>query len=145
MFGAWSLGFGVSVSTRSLRVHFRQIPVIARHDRSARDLFNVATRANPGRSQWRQTFFNLTIETVVAPRTAGVINAHRLVRLDLASYRLRRRKSDFAERHKNVGMNFAADINAFRIRQLCIAVCFAVFVSLSHIWATDLHGSNTDD
>src|SRR5439155_21731699 len=111
MFGAWSLGFGVSVSTRSLRVHFRQIPVIARHDRSASDLFNVATRANPGRSQWRQTFFNLTIETVVAPRTAGVINAHRVVRLDLATHGLRRRERDFAEWHTNVGVQFARNVN----------------------------------
>ena len=45
-----------------------------------------------------------------------VVDADRLVRLELAAEIFRRREADLAERDADVGMDFAFDVNALRIR-----------------------------
>src|ERR1700719_4319397 len=76
---------------------------------------HIATVADPFRAQRWQTLFNIAIEICVTPRAAGVVNAHRLVHLDLAVHRLGRRERDLAKRHANVGMQFPGSVNFARI------------------------------
>src|SRR5207253_9429421 len=106
---------GTAVSFRS--VLFRQISVINGTNGPSLDLFDIAAGANPFRPQRQQTARNIDIYIWITPWTTRIVNAHRLVDIDPTVHRLRRRKRDFAERHFDLGMQFAGDINFARVRQ----------------------------
>src|SRR5437870_4909607 len=95
---------------------FGKVSVVDRRYFASFDFFDVAAFTDPLRAQRRQALFDVAIETRIAPRTAGVVNADRFVYFDLAVHRLRRRERDFAERDADVGMQFAGDENLFGIR-----------------------------
>src|SRR5437899_5954162 len=92
-----------------------EIAIINWRDGPSFDFFDIAARENPVPAQWRQALFNVAIETRLAPRTAGVVNADRLVHFNLAVHRLGRRERYFAERHAKIEMQFAGADNLFRI------------------------------
>src|SRR5437588_325864 len=71
-------------------------------------------------SQGRQALNWVERHARVAPRTAGVVNAERLVHFNLARHCFGRRERDFAERDTNIGMQFAGNENLFRIRKLTV-------------------------
>src|SRR5947208_14812182 len=98
-----------------------QITIINWRDGPSFDLFDIAAITDPFRAQRRQALFNdpsrigSTAEFRIAPGTARVVNADRLVHFDLAVHRLRRREGYFAERDAKIGMQLAGDENLARI------------------------------
>ncbi len=58
----------------------------------------------------------------VAPRAGAVIDVDRFVRFGVAIERFGRGELDFAERHLNVGVDFAGDIDLRRIWQRLAAL-----------------------
>src|SRR5436853_7051572 len=100
---------------RSMRVG--KIPIINWRDCASIDFFDIAARENPIPTQGRQPLYWVKRHgpsrtgTIIAPGTAGVVNADRLVHVDLAGHCFGRRERDLAKRNTNVGMNFAGDEN----------------------------------
>src|SRR5438477_8934679 len=94
-----------------------KISIINRLNFSSVDFFDITAFQNPISSQGRQALNWVKRHAWIAPRTARVINPHRFVDLDLAGHRFGRRETDLAEWHAKIGMNFAGDVNLFRIRQ----------------------------
>jgi len=124
--GRWALGVGRSAfPLRGTRVNFREKTVINRLSFSPFDFFHISALADPFRAQRRKSLRNIAVKSGVTPRSARVVNAHRLVvknygrgsraSLHLTVHRLRRRERDFAERNPNVRMQLAGDINLARI------------------------------
>src|SRR5207253_7285092 len=95
-----------------------------RHTRWPRDWSSdvCSSDLNPFRTEWRQTLFDIAGEVWIIPWTAGVVNAHRIVYLDLAGHRFRWREIDLAKRNANVRMNLGGDVNLFRVRKVVAAV-----------------------
>src|SRR6188472_2285372 len=94
--GRWAFAF------RMRRMRLGQISVIDRLDDSSGDFFHIATLQDPIAAQGRKPLYWVKRHAWIAPWTASVVNAHRLVHFDLAVHRLRRRKRDFPERHANI-------------------------------------------
>src|SRR5437016_12971248 len=92
-----------------------QISVVLRTNGASFNFFDIAAITDPFRAQWRQALFNVAIETRLAPGTAGVINADRLVHFDLAAHRLGRREGYFAERPAKIDMYLLGHVNLARI------------------------------
>ncbi len=74
---------------------------------------DVLAFQNPFSSQWRQALNWVKRHAWIAPRTAGVVNADRLVYFDLARHRFGRSEGYFAARDANIGMQLAGDENLF--------------------------------
>src|SRR5207253_10090149 len=99
----WRLGFGSSIAVLGvLGVICRQIAIVRRRDRATRNGFHIAAGTDPFGAQRRQTLRNIAVKIRIAPRSAGVVNAHRLVYLNLATHRFCWRERDFAKGHANV-------------------------------------------
>src|SRR5947209_18689783 len=94
-----------------------EITIINWRDGPSFDLFHVAARENPVPTQGWKPFNWVKRHARLAPRTAGVVNADRLVHFNLAVHRLGRRERYFPERDANIGMQFAGDENLARIGQ----------------------------
>ena len=93
----------------------REVAVVFRFDLAAIVLGNVPSPADPCLAQGRDTFARVAGKFRVAPWAAGVVDADRLVRLELAVEIFRRREADLAERDADFGMDFAFDVDALRI------------------------------
>src|SRR2546430_1476512 len=92
-----------------------EIAVINWRDGPSFDFFHVAARENPAPTHGRKPFNWVKRHAWIAPRTAGVVNADRLIHFDLAGHRLGRREGYFAERDAKIGMQLAGDVNFARI------------------------------
>src|SRR5262249_1423978 len=103
---------------RSMRVG--EPAIINRLNLAAFGFFNVAAVADPLGAQRRKSSRDIAVKIGITPWTAGVVNAHRLLHLNLAAHRFRRRECDFAKRHANVRINFARDVNLARIRKTVV-------------------------
>src|SRR6266404_7090573 len=108
--GRWAF----SVRMRSMRV--RKPAIIDRLNSAPFVFFDIATVPDPFCAQRRKTLCYVPLKIGIAPWPAGVINAHRVVRLNIAVHRFCWGESDFAERHTNVGMDFAQDVNLAAVR-----------------------------
>ena len=75
------------VAVPAKRVILRKEAVILRLDGATSDLFHVTAVANPFCPQCRQAFGYINLLIGVAPWTARVVNADRLIHLDLAAHR----------------------------------------------------------
>ena len=107
-----------SVRIRSMRV--RKPAIIDRLNFAPFVFLDIAAAAYPFCAQRRKSLRDIAMKIGIAPWPAGVVNAHRVVRPNIAVHRFCWGQSDFAERHTNVGMNFARDVNLFRIRELTV-------------------------
>ncbi len=58
----------------------------------------------------------------IAPRSAAIVNADRLVRLKISAEVFRRSETDLAEWHAHIGMQLTFDVNAAAVRQVVAAV-----------------------
>src|SRR5882724_5495441 len=96
-------------------MRFREVSIIDRLYRATDDFFHVSAIANPFCTQRWQTLFDVAGEVRITPRTAGVVNAHRLVYFDLAGHCFRWREIDLAKRNAHVWMNLAGDVNLARV------------------------------
>src|SRR5215470_14718471 len=99
-------------------MNFRKPAIIDRLNLAAFDLFDIATVTNPFGAQWRQPTHYIDIRIWIAPRAARVVHARRFVYFDMAAHGFRLRESDFAERDVNARLQFAHDVNAFRVREV---------------------------
>src|SRR5206468_9169609 len=109
------------------------------------DFFDIAARANPFRAQLRQTACHIDICISIAPRTARIVNTHRLVHFDLAIHRFRRRERNLAERNTKIGMQFPGHVNFARIRKVVAAVadrgcCRSIWTGVSGARRTAISG-----
>src|SRR5437588_7763568 len=94
-----------------------QISVVLRTNGASFDFFDIAAITDPFRTQRRQAVFDVATETRIAPGTAGVVNAHRLVHFNLAGHCFCWRERYFAERNFDVCMQFAGDIDLSGVGQ----------------------------
>src|SRR5438552_14477687 len=104
------------------RVLSRQIPIIDRPYCAPSVFLDIAAGANPFLPQRRQTLFDITVKSRIAPRTTCVVNAHRLIALEPAVKIFGRRERNLTERHPYIRMLVSGDVNASRIRQDVAAV-----------------------
>src|SRR5438552_11475077 len=104
------------------RVLSRQIPIIDRPYCAPSVFLDIAAGANPFLPQRRQTLFDITVKSRIAPRTTCVVNAHRLIALEPAVKIFGRRERNLTERHPYIRMLFSGDVNPSRIRQDVAAV-----------------------
>src|SRR5262245_33095792 len=105
-----------AVHTRCVSIG--EIAVILRADGSAFNLFDISALANPLRAQGGQALLDVALKIGISPWTAGVVDAHWLVRLERAIERLGRSKSDFAKRDAQISVLFSCDVNLLGVRQL---------------------------
>ena len=73
-------------------MNLRKPAIIDRLHCPAFVFFHVAAVTDTFCARWRKTFFDIAMKIWIAPRPAGIVNAHRLVRFDLAVYGFRRRQ-----------------------------------------------------
>src|SRR5882757_123423 len=97
--GRWAVAFRM----RSMRLG--QISVIDRLDDSSGDFFHIATLQDPIAAQGRKPLYWVKRQAWIAPWTASVVNAHRLVYLHRAGHCFGWRKRDFAKRNPHVWMH----------------------------------------
>ena len=94
----------------------REVAVVLRLDLAAFVLGDVPSPCDPFGAQRREALRGIGRLIGVAPRSAAIVNADRFVRLEVAAEIFRRRETDLAERDAHVGMQFAVDVNAPRVR-----------------------------
>ena len=102
-----------------------KISIINRPNDSSLVFLHVAAFANPFGAQGRQALRDIAVKIGIAPRAAGVVNAHWFVHFDLAVHRFRRCERDFPEWDANIGMQFAGDVNLFGIETRSTPVSLA--------------------
>src|ERR1700736_529374 len=105
---------------------FRQPSIVDGLNFSTVDLFDIAAFQNPISPQGRKPSnwvkrHGPSRTGIIAPWSAGVVNADRLVHFDFAGHRLGWRERDLAERHANIGMQFPGDVNLFAVRERLVA------------------------
>ena len=106
-----NFGLRTSVPLCRLGVRNGQVSIVDRRDRAPGGLFHIAAVANPFCPQCRQAFRYIDMLIGIAPRAARVVNADRLIHLDLAAHRFRRRERDLAEWDAEIGMLLAGDVD----------------------------------
>src|SRR5450432_1584535 len=94
-----------------------KVSIIDRRYLAADGFFHIAAGTNPFCPQCRQAFGYSDVQIRIAPRTARVVNTNRLVHLDFARHRLRRRERNLAEGNVDLGMQLACDVNLAGIWQ----------------------------
>src|SRR6266545_7859043 len=102
-------------------MRFRQVSIINGLNDSSFDLVHISTFQDPIAAQGWKPLYWVKRHAWIAPRTARIINAHRLVYFDLAVHRFRQRERDFPKWHANVPMQFAIDVNLFGAWKLVAA------------------------
>src|SRR5262245_29718467 len=90
---------------------YRAIAVVFWFDLAAFVLFHVAASDDPMAAQRGQSVAHLSVERGIAPRAASVVNANRIVDLDLAVETFGHVLADFAERHAYARLR-AGDVDA---------------------------------
>src|SRR6266446_8060382 len=94
-----------------------KVAIINRPNFAAGVFPDFPSPADPFRAQRRQTLFDVAMKIRIAPRAAGVVNAHRLVDFDLAANRFRWGERYLPKRNSDVFVQRARDINLLRVRQ----------------------------
>ncbi len=97
--------------------------VLRRHAPSV-VLSHITARANPRFPQRRQSTLDVPGERLVAPRSARIIDAHRLIRQHRAAQVLRRRQGDLAHWHPQFREELTLQIHLARIGERRAGVRF---------------------
>jgi hypothetical protein len=106
-----------------LSVLNRKVSIINWPNDSAFVFFHISALQDPIAARGRKPVYWIKSHAWIAPRAAGIVNAHRLVHFDLAIHRFRRRQRDFPERNANVYMQFPRNVNLFGIWKLVVPTC----------------------
>src|SRR3989442_9438397 len=110
-----ALGFA---ATGILRVPRGQVSIITRLHLAALIFLNVVSTQNPFTTEGGQAIFDAAARVLIAPRSAGVINAHWLIGFYAAIEKFRGMQRDFAERYSKFRMQFSRHVNLGRVWKL---------------------------
>src|SRR4030095_14852747 len=131
--------FLISTSVRMRSMRNGEVSIIDWLNFSSVDLFNVTAFQNPLLSQGRKPLNWVERHARIAPGTARVVNAHRLVHFHLAVDGFGRCERNFPERNAQIRMNFAREVNLLALRQRFRLAPLSVLFLPAHNFATDLH------
>src|SRR5438094_8509722 len=106
---------------------FRKKTVVAKCRGPAANFFHIVAVANPFGAHRRKPLRDIASKIGIAPRTAGVVHAHRFVDFYFAVDRFCRSESDLSKRNSDVFLQCASDVNLLRIWKLTVTLAHKKF------------------